>query len=512
MRAMDRLAEQVVAWHNRNPLAKRISIYDVHTIGVVALPFVGGSAAAHPEASAAAPAAPREPVMDPLPQADAAPADTADITDTAEAAAAPEAGHAPPEEPAAAAGPDAGPTMPAQLASPAAAAKPLPAWLRWLPGPLRAWLPDPARPYALFSERFINRLSAGRVARFAAAHGHASPPGAADWPQRAIPIDERLMAKAAKRGLGSWPYEIYLISAGVDAGASRTRVLMAHGADRQLRVLGRRCLNPLALAVVGALLLLFVGAPALWLAGRHKAAEEPAAAAASAPVLAASAAASAPPAAAMASAPASAPASDAASAAPAAEAASTPASEAAAASAASAPAPEASEATPDIRPQLVPRREGRNERPPLGSTAASAPGAPAKPAATAASAASEKTQQSSKETPKSAPARSPERALNKEEPADKPSVRGSSTTAPGAKQVALVSPAVASKAEAEAALERMRGMLEQTVRDPQSLQGQVFRTHEGWRAAIWPFATREEAQLINATLVARGLRTRAVDF
>lgn len=503
MRAMDRLAEQVVAWHNRNPLAKRISIYDVHTIGVVALPFVGGSAAAHPEASAAAPAAPREPVMDPLPQADAAPADEASPQDD---------GPAPQEPAAAAAAPDAGPTMPAQLASPAAATKPLPAWLRWLPGPLRAWLPDPARPYALFSERFINRLSASRVARFAAAHGHASPPGAADWPQRAIPIDERLMAKAAKRGLGSWPYEIYLISAGVDAGASRTRVLMASGADRQLRVLGRRCLNPLALAVVGALLLLFVGAPALWLAGRHKAAEEPAAAAASAPVLAASAAASAPPAAAMASAPASAPASDAASAAPAAEAASTPASEAAAASAASAPAPEASEATPDIRPQLVPRREGRNERPPLGSTAASAPGAPAKPAATAASAASEKPQQSSKETPKPAPARSPERALNKEEPADKPSVRGGGSTAPGAKQVALVSPAVASKAEAEAALERMRGMLEQTVRDPQSLQGQVFSTHEGWRAAIWPFATREEAQLINATLVARGLRTRAVDF
>lgn len=506
MPAMDRLAEQVVAWHNRNPLAKRISIYDVHTIGVVALPFVGGSAGAHPNASAAAPDAPREPVMDPLPEvdADAAPPEATEATEAAPAA---------PEGPVAAAAPDAGPTMPAQLASAAGTASPLPAWLRWLPGPLRAWLPDPARPYALFSERFINRLSAGRVAQFAAAHGHASPPGAADWPQRAIPIDERLMAKAAKRGLGSWPYEIYLMSAGVDAGASRTRVLMAYGADRQLRVLGRRCLNPLALAVVGALLLLFVGAPALWLAGRHKAAEEPAAAAASAPVLAASAAAaSAPPAAAMASTPASAPASDAASAAPAAEAASTPASEAAAASAASAPAAEASEATPDIRPQLVPRREGRNERPPLGSTAASAPGAPAKPAATAASAASEKPQQS-KEPPKPAPARSPERALNKEEPADKPSVRGSSsTTAPGAKQVALVSPAVASKAEAEAALERMRGMLEQTVRDPQSLQGQVFRTHEGWRAAIWPFATREEAQLINATLVARGLRTRAVDF
>ncbi|MFN5049014.1 hypothetical protein [Roseateles sp.] len=84
--------------------------------------------------------------------------------------------------------------------------------------------------------------------------------------------------------------------------------------------------------------------------------------------------------------------------------------------------------------------------------------------------------------------------------------------APSGKQVALVSPASASKAEAEAALERMRSLLGETVRDPSSLQGHVFQTHEGWRAAVWPFPSREEAQLVNAILVARGLRTRAVDF
>ena len=44
------------------------------------------------------------------------------------------------------------------------------------------------------------------------------------------------------------------------------------------------------------------------------------------------------------------------------------------------------------------------------------------------------------------------------------------------------------------------------------LELQVIQTPEGWRAAAWPFPSREEAQLINAMLVARGLRTRAVDF
>ena len=43
---MERLAEQIVDWHNRHPLARRISAGDVHTIGVVALPFVRASARA----------------------------------------------------------------------------------------------------------------------------------------------------------------------------------------------------------------------------------------------------------------------------------------------------------------------------------------------------------------------------------------------------------------------------------------------------------------------------------
>ncbi|HNK54140.1 MAG TPA: hypothetical protein PLB22_11410, partial [Ottowia sp.] len=84
--------------------------------------------------------------------------------------------------------------------------------------------------------------------------------------------------------------------------------------------------------------------------------------------------------------------------------------------------------------------------------------------------------------------------------------------ADGGKQVALVAQPVPSRAEAESILLRMRSMVSGTLKDSNALQGQVFQTPEGWRAAVWPFSSREEAQLINATLVARGLRTKAVDF
>ena len=79
--------------------------------------------------------------------------------------------------------------------------------------------------------------------------------------------------------------------------------------------------------------------------------------------------------------------------------------------------------------------------------------------------------------------------------------------------VALVGPPSANKADAEALLERLRGAVEGVQgKSNNALQATVFQTPEGWRAAVWPFASREEAQLINATLVARGMRTRAVDF
>jgi hypothetical protein len=77
--------------------------------------------------------------------------------------------------------------------------------------------------------------------------------------------------------------------------------------------------------------------------------------------------------------------------------------------------------------------------------------------------------------------------------------------------VALVGPP-SSKAEAEALLAKMKAGLVAVHSDPNALQADVIQTPEGWRATVWPFPSREQAQLINATLVARGLKTKAVNF
>jgi len=77
--------------------------------------------------------------------------------------------------------------------------------------------------------------------------------------------------------------------------------------------------------------------------------------------------------------------------------------------------------------------------------------------------------------------------------------------------VALVGPP-GSKADAEALLQKMRAGLVGVHSNPDALQADVIQTPDGWRATVWPFPSREQAQLINATLVARGLKTKAVNF
>ena len=98
------------------------------------------------------------------------------------------------------------------------------------------------------------------------------------------------------------------------------------------------------------------------------------------------------------------------------------------------------------------------------------------------------------------------------EPISKASALGQTAGASGQTVVALVGPTSRSRAEAESMLLRMRTLIEPTQANPAALQAQVFQTPDGWRPAVWPFASREEAQLINATLIARGLRVKAVDF
>lgn len=154
--------------------------------------------------------------------------------------------------------------------------------------------------------------------------------------------------------------------------------------------------------------------------------------------------------------------------------------------AASEPAGEASQ--PDIRPHLVERADGI-KRPPLLRSDKPVPAAEEK--------ADEK------------PAEKPSATASRPESVDPRLAKLAQS--PDKIVVALVGPP-GSKAEAEALLAKMKAGLVAVHSDPNALQADVIQTPEGWRATVWPFPSREQAQLINATLVARGLKTKAVNF
>ena len=433
----DVVAWLLVNWHNKHPLARRIGIADVHTVGAVALPFM-------------AQALPKEPSLE-------------------SSGASTEVAPPPPRR-----------RLPWQRKTSAA-------------GPRPAWVED-----------FIPGLKPAAVAAMALDHGFTSAPD--ELPLRRVDIDERALAADANQP-GAWPMELVLLSAAFDAGPARRRVLVG----RRDRVLGRRALDPARLGVAGsvAAVVLIAAAWILWPASSPSAEEQAAQAAlaASAASAAATASAAAAPAAPV-PLPASAAAASQAQAATAAAAASTavaPASEAAtpamptasgtatAASApflaASAPAMPPAGNIPSIRPTLQSGVERAQREKALAQqqAAASAPTAAASAAGSDA-----------------------ERRVS----VDDAGLAGlmKRDAAPGGKLVALVGLPQKNKADAEAQLVRMREMIGQTLGGNAVPNGEVFETKEGWRAAVWPFGSREEAQLINATLLARGLRARAVDF
>ncbi|MDC8784060.1 hypothetical protein [Roseateles koreensis] len=537
---MDRLVEHVVAWHNSHPLAKKITIYDVHTMGVVALPFLrsGGSHGG---------GAPVEPMLDnghgmPAMGAVALGESTLDAH-----AANTTAEHldalADQEEPPARA--LAKLTWQQRLSVLASAAF-------WRRGQPRKSGKSSSGSWPAYSERFIS-ISVRRVADFAQRQGFLNPPGDASWPQRVVPIDEKLLGKHS----GAWPYEIYLLTAAIDAGTSRTRVLIGMG--RQPKIIGPRCWSPLRL---GLATLVLVGLLAMGLALRlslGKTAETPA----SAPTAAASAASGSDVASASSNAasgrvteaePASAasqtgadavePAasgSPTASLTPGAMASGAASSAASGAeSGASAAATPASAPPPDIRPQLV---TPIPKRMPFSSPKADEAEAGSKALKTG------KTEKTDKPDEKSAAGKTAEKdagtstgkpqearpvdgktsasAKHGEEPpaaalVEKLGPLGKaedrtihSVLKPDAKQeaktvVALVGPVVSSQVDAQAAATRLLGLI--APLHPGALHTSVVQTPDGWRPAVWPFDNRQEAQLINATLVARGLKTKAVDF
>lgn len=528
---MDRLVEHVVAWHNRHPLAKKITIYDVHTMGVVALPFLRN---AHQPGGAAAGGEAIEPTMGDAPL-DALGESTLD------AHANTTAQHldalADQEEP------------------PAHAL----ARMGWRPrlaqmlGALAVWKHlgkrKAASSWPAFSEKFIP-IAPRKIAAFAQSQGFLNPPGDASWPQRVVPIDEAMLAKHS----GAWPFELYLLTAAIDAGNSRTRVLIGMG--RKPQILGARCGSRRRLAFAAMVVLGLLALLLALLMPRSKSAEHgvEAATAASAPASASSAvaatasasAASAP----ESTAPASAAALEAATSALASASAaganlsdtlsaagdptSTPASANANASTASAAASGAKEEQPDIRPQLVkplPKRApfaagSDTSKPGTGVDSASDKGKAGDTKAEGSGKAerSEKATKSDKagkavRPGQEADEKSAQPLVEKLGPLDGLEAGGTIQSAVKPKTgkpgeaipvVALVGPVEPSKAEAEAMLARMLGFIKPL--HPGGLNTSVVQTPQGWRAAVWPFDSRQEAQLINATLVARGMKTKAVDF
>ena len=358
-------------------------------------------------------------------------------------------------------------------------------------------------PWPVFTEVFIERLGPASVAAFARRCAwSALDPNGADWPQRQVAVD----GARAEACSGAWPLERWLVAAAIEVKGRKLRVLVGQG-PKGLEVLGagRHWARPLVMALGASALSL--GALGLWLSMPNGKTAVPtpapvasAALSASAPAAAASVAAIAHVASGVSSAP-SAAASEPVAVNPS-VAASMPAplvalpSQAPASTAmpptpvASGPASAAAAAAsdpPDIRPRLGPSRRSP-ARSPKAVLQAAGPSA----AATAA------------EAPASAGSKPYRGAQDPENLRPRAAAQGP--------QVALVSPGFAKRADAEAQLERMRAHVAATTRDAQSLEGEVFETPLGWRAAVWPFGTREEAQIVNATMVARGWKTRAVDF
>ncbi len=318
-----------------------------------------------------------------------------------------------------------------------------------------------------------------------------------ELPLRRVDIDERALAADANQP-GAWPMELVLLSAAFDAGPARRRVLVG----RRDQVLGQRALDPARLGVAGSVAALVLIA-AIWaLLALVKPSKEALAALAAAEAASAASAAQAASAAALAAA----------------------ASRGGAGRASRlrricicirirhirppsrlrpralrpprrrrAPASTPAGAIPNIRPTLqgaVERAAG--EKPPApattapsGSAGATAAADPARPGA-------------------SAPTSDAERRVSVDDAGLTSLMRRDA--APGAKLVALVGQPHKDKADAEAQLARMREMIGATLGGRTVPNGEVFQTKDGWRAAVWPFGSREEAQLINATLLARGIR------
>ena len=229
------LSAHVVAWHNRHPLARRITAAQVQSVGYVVLPFL-----AEPAPAGSAPASV------PAPAAAVADSSSGGATLRERAMARAQGGEG----------------LPGLTPAAASVAAPLvPLLVPLLVPPSQPPSPSATALTPAFSEDFIAPLTPSQVARWAAVHGVALAAPRTDAPVRQV-RHHGVVDTARLRPL-------WLLTAQVEAGtAGRTRVLV--GAGDAPGVLGLRlwsrpriaCLLALGAALLAAAVFLtFAGKP-----------------------------------------------------------------------------------------------------------------------------------------------------------------------------------------------------------------------------------------------------------
>jgi hypothetical protein len=466
------VAAQVVAWHNRHPLARRIARKDVQSVGIVELPF-------------------------------------------------------------------------AREAQPPWHAMPPKRGLLALMFPKRVNL----KPWPVFSEDALPEIGPKKLSAFALRHGFVERPGPPELPERALQTDRDLVD--APRG-DTPPERLhrYLVTAAIDIGPARPRLVMGHG--RRMPVLGQRLWSVPRLAALGgaAMVSLLVGAAALWLiATQQRAANTVAARSAPAGASAASTASAAAP---RSAASAATPRAAASSAAP-------PVAASAAAASILRPAPASAASVPTVASAAVPASVpvAAAARPSTPSVAVPRPSAPVPPLAAASPVAA--TPPPAAAPPPSVPAARPpaasttpvaaapasapmvdaqrasaplvprlkpdlaeaaraEREKHPNLPRRERSTAPAASAPPGASSApgqirfyALVTRPMRQRAEAEAVLKRLRTETSR-IAHPTAIETGLQQTPEGWRVTWWPFTHPRQAENARAALAARGVPLEMIEF
>ena len=230
--ALATVAARVVAWHNRHPLARRITAAQVQSVGYVALPYLA-PAMAGDDANGAErkkPGAAPAPLPAQTPAADPPPAGGAETgadqgkslrERAVERAQAQPAGGTAPVIPTARAATKAPAAETAKVAKPA-----------------------PRKP--AFTEDFIAPLALRRVSRWVAEHGATADRAPRDGPVREVAVDRALAGPRTEL------QTLYALTAMVEVRGQRVRMLLGGGGSGA--VIGNRLWSTPRLAAAIALL------------------------------------------------------------------------------------------------------------------------------------------------------------------------------------------------------------------------------------------------------------------